>query len=192
MAAAVAYQFVMPASDIAVATRPGALALGVLLAVWSERPDYTACEPRFLAHGGGRGPAFLLAILALLGLPRGGLLFQEHPPGFALVAVLAGILVYTASFDRGYLLRPGISRRIAGWLGARSYALYLTHIPCYALAREIVYRVHPPTLFHPTIELAALVALGVMLTLALALLSYRFVELPARRYGRSLQLVASA
>ena len=189
MAAALAYQFVMPATDFTVATRPGALAVGVLLAIWGQQPDYAACEPRFLARG-ARGTVFLTILLVLLGFPRGGMLFQQDPPGFALVAVLAGILVYTASFDSGYLLGPGAARRLLVWVGARSYALYLAHIPCYALAREIVFRMHPPSLFHGAAETAALVTLGVSLTIISAVLSHRFVELPARRYGRSLRIAA--
>ena len=174
MGAALAYQFVMPGTHFAVATRPGALALGVLLAMWGQQTDYAACEPHILGQG----------------KLRGVVLFQQNPPGFALVAVLSGILVYAASFDKGYLLGPGAVRSGLAWVGARSYALYLAHMPCYALAREVVFRLHPPALLHGAGETAALVTLGISLTVLGAMLSYRFLEVPARRYGRSLRIAA--
>lgn len=188
MLALVAYQFMEPWNQSFIVTRPGELAMGVLLAIWSRDPAYRMTEPRFLAKGAGLRLAYAGGLLLLLGLSLSNLTYPLRQMAFAFAAVLTGLLVHAASFDRGYIMRSCVARRVLVWIGARSYALYLAHIPSYALAREIMFRLRPPRLDHDAIEYAGLIALGLGFTFVLAELSFRFVELPCRQYGRSLRV----
>ena len=178
-----AWQFVMPASAIANLTRPGTIAAGVLLAIWSRHPTYTLAEPTFLANRASRW-CFLIAVLAIIGMLQSELLKPLYSVLFGLLAPFCAALVYAASFDRGYIMRPGLARSIWVWLGTRSYAIYLCHITAYLLTREIYFRRHPPPLVVTiNVELHYL-ALAWGLTLVLAELTHRLVERPAMRYGR--------
>jgi peptidoglycan/LPS O-acetylase OafA/YrhL len=97
------------------------------------------------------------------------------------IALLAAILVWLASHDAGYLFRGAVVRRLLGWIGARSYAIYLIHVPTYFFLRESCWRMrHVWPVFAPW--LLALVTLTLIGTLAE--MNYRWVELPLRRHGR--------
>ena len=184
----VASQWVVPAIPVLIYTRPGALCLGVLLALWRDNPAYGMAEPRFLAGGSLMRGAFLLIMLALLGSLTTEQFFEVQQVRLGLTETLAGVLVYAASFDRGYIMSAGLLRNLLGWVGGRSYALYLAHIPAYALARELIWYVHRPTFFHGNAEAAAHLTLGFALTGVFAELSHRFIEVPCRAYGRGLRL----
>jgi peptidoglycan/LPS O-acetylase OafA/YrhL len=186
--ALVAYQFTEPFVQALIVTRPGELAMGVLLAIWARHPAYGLLEPRALAGAAWRRLAFSGGLLALLGLSLSTLLYPLRSMAFGFAAAITGVLVYAASFDRGYIMAPGFWRGVMVWIGARSYALYLAHIPCYALAREIMFRLRPPDFTHDSAEATGLIAIGVALTFVLADASYRLVEMPCRRYGRRLRV----
>ena len=190
MAILVAYQFVAPWTGIFIQTRPGALAAGVLLAMWRDLPAYRVAEPLFLGRSATIRLLFLCCMVLLLGLTLSGLFNPLQSIRFGLQVMLGSALVYAASFDQGYIMSPGRIRQIFEWIGARSYAIYLVHVPAYALARELLYRWHPPTFVHDNIEAAQHIVLGVTLTLLFSTVTYRFVETPFRRYGRSLEITA--
>jgi len=109
-----------------------------------------------------------------------GLVTRQHqaaPYDIGLMAVFSAGLVWLAAQDCGLILPEGRLRRVLMWIGARSYALYLVHIPAYFTAREILFRLGvsvPDSL----VGLA-----GVGLTFALAEANWRCVEQPLRRYG---------
>ncbi|HEX6595892.1 MAG TPA: acyltransferase family protein, partial [Acidimicrobiales bacterium] len=93
--------------------------------------------------------------------------------GFTAVALLAAAVVAAAARPG----RPVVLGRILGsrplvWIGRRSYGIYLWFWPVLMLTR--------PDLDVP-LRGAPLLGLRVGLTLALAALSYRFVELPIRQ-----------
>ena len=46
--------------------------------------------------------------------------------------VAGAVLVFIASFDRNYIMAPGWIRSVFLWVGTRSYAIYLIHIPAYS------------------------------------------------------------
>jgi peptidoglycan/LPS O-acetylase OafA/YrhL len=69
--------------------------------------------------------------------------------------------------------RRGLANPTLAWLGAASYSIYMMHPLAIALA------VHLET---PILVIAA----AVLLTFTMALLSYRYVELPGIRLGRAL------
>jgi peptidoglycan/LPS O-acetylase OafA/YrhL len=105
------------------------------------------------------------------------------PFRIGLVAILSAALVLIASYDQDYLCPNGPLKQIMLWIGARSYALYLTHIPAYLAAREIWFRIEPPdTVFDSAYGLR----LGLTATVLLLLFTeanYRFIEVPFRRRG---------
>jgi peptidoglycan/LPS O-acetylase OafA/YrhL len=69
------------------------------------------------------------------------------------------------------------------WVGSRSYAIYLIHIPAFFATREIWFRVKPPgTVFDAAYTWRfALTALPLLLIAAE--LNYRCLEVPLRRRG---------
>jgi peptidoglycan/LPS O-acetylase OafA/YrhL len=98
------------------------------------------------------------------------------------MAVFSTGLVWLAALDRGFILPDCRLRRLLVSLGARSYALYLVHIPAFFVAREIWFRLGAGS---PEIP-AALSGFG--LTFALAEMNWRWVERPLRRFGARLAL----
>ena len=74
-------------------------------------------------------------------------------------------------------------RALLLWVGTRSYALYLIHMPSYFLTREIWLRLEPAgTRFNSGYTWEFLLT-ALVLLLGLSELNYRFLEVPLRRRG---------
>jgi peptidoglycan/LPS O-acetylase OafA/YrhL len=102
-----------------------------------------------------------------------------------LVAIISGLLVFVASYDKGYFTRPGVISKLMSYLGERSYSLYLTHIICILIVRETFVRFYGALpKYGETPYLLGIAAIMLMLLLSEA--SYRFVETPLREKGRRL------
>jgi len=161
--------------------RTDALFLGVLIALWSQLPSYQRLQPRFLRQP---GVAFivLMPLLVILAFNDSDCIrFTASPYG--IVACLSGLLVLAASYDQDYFARPGWLKRPLLWIGTRSYALYLLHMPSYFLTREIWFRLSPAgTQFNSDFTYQFL-ATALVLLLGLSELNYRFIETPFRRRG---------
>jgi len=101
--------------------------------------------------------------------------------GFDLaIGVLAlPVFVYAS---RPVVARLGRPMRGAVWVGERSYGLYLWHFPVILSVYGMGAEVNPPDLSHLPLRILAIAVISV----ALADVSYRFIELPGRRYGRKL------
>lgn len=122
----------------------------------------------------------LLVLLALLGSER----LQIVSIRCGLIALLAAALVWIASYDGNFLCPTGQIRRFFLWLGSRSYAIYLIHVPAFFCAREIWFRSNPggdPAISQPY---SFLVVVAVLLIVVLSELNYRLVEKPFREKGR--------
>ena len=178
----VAYQFLVPFTPLTDFTRPGALAVGVLIAIAARHAWYGLLTPRFLSRSvilriGLLG--FGVVVLGLLGV-------QSTSWKLGVVALISGVLVFAASFDRRYVWPGDAAGRTLAWLGSRSYALYLTHLTAYCATFEIVRRLYdgaPP--HQPWLDaVALLVALSMALLAAEA--THRCVEKPAKALGRRL------
>ena len=183
-----AWQFVMPETGLV--ERPGALAAGVLLALWHAHPDYAMTEPRFLARGRIIRATVLLLFVVLLGALRSPLPAPLVVLPYGLIALLCGALVYAASFGRGYVMPPGLARSACVWVGGRAFAIGLVHLPAFAATRELFVRLLPPPWGVTTLMAAEYVGAALALTLLAAELTYRLVERPCRRYGRSIRIAA--
>jgi peptidoglycan/LPS O-acetylase OafA/YrhL len=166
-------------------TRSDALLLGVLIAIWSQNPTYRLFDPIALKTRPLIGAAifgFFVFLLAAAGSARLNIVSFQ----IGLVALISAALVLIASFDGNYLVPNGPIKRILLWLGSRSYALYLIHIPAYYFTREIWFRVAPAgTIFTGSYTLRFVVT-AIVLLVVLAELNYRFVEIPLRRRGASI------
>ncbi len=182
-------QFFMPAGLFYAFIRPGAFGVGGLLALWSERRSYAMAEPVFLGRSAAGRFCFVAIILLILGTLNSSLIKPLDNVGWGMVAVLSGILVYAASFSRGYICKPGLLRQVFLWVGSRSYAIYLVHMPAFCLTQELYHRLQPPIWVATTVLAIKFVVIALVLIILLAELTYRFVEKPARRYGRTLRIV---
>ena len=179
----VLYQLVHERSMAMMVFRCDGMLLGVLLAIWSRQPSYQLARPEFLKLLPLRGALPLLLILvslALLGSDE--LRIASHR--MSLVALLSALLVWMASYNDDLFL-PAPIRSLFVWIGARSYAIYLIHIPAFFLTREIWMRLHPGAVAGPE-QLHFHIAVAAMLILVCAELNYRWVELPLRRRGAAI------
>ncbi|GAA4918543.1 acyltransferase family protein [Nesterenkonia rhizosphaerae] len=139
-----------------------------------------------MLHSAGR--AGLSLILALTGLAAVGVLafspLGEVPgrePLLTLGGTVAGLLLVGACLaapaHRARLLDSGV----AGWIGTRSYGLYLWHFPLIVLTDQLVATFGTPAgLDHTQARI-----LAVLVSVVAADLSYRSVEVPVRRNGFS-------
>jgi peptidoglycan/LPS O-acetylase OafA/YrhL len=154
-------------------THASGLLLGAALAAgtaWWRDTHRLGVGPRAALEVGGLAAVAALAWAVYSvdefdpGLYRGG---------FFAVAVASAVVVAAAGRPgRPGLLGRGLGSRPMVWLGRRSYAAYLWSWPVIMVTR--------PQLDVP-FEGGPLLALRAVLTLALAAVSYRFVEEPARR-----------
>jgi peptidoglycan/LPS O-acetylase OafA/YrhL len=137
-------------------TQAWALLAGCLLAVLAHRGLLTLTVPRL-------GLAVVIGSAAAVILPGGPLSNALVVP--LVVPILSALLVWAACADHSSLL----TSPVLGYLGRRSYALYLWHPFAFGLAISAA-----------RYDLAA-GALGVGLTLLLAEMSWRLVEAPCLR-----------
>ncbi|KAF1053046.1 MAG: O-acetyltransferase OatA [Stenotrophomonas maltophilia] len=159
--------------------RTDAIAWGVLLALFSHTALYHRLEPKLLRH---RWLAcVLLAAIALLMMRVATNDFVMAFWRIGVLALCSAVLVWLASYDRNYLPVTGQLRKILLWVGSRSYAMYLIHIPAFFLTRELWARLHE----------GAPHALPLLLTASVIIvvtseLNFRWVEDPLRRRGNAL------
>lgn len=191
--ALLAWQFLMPHEAVFYSTRPGDFALGVLLAMWSRQAAYAIAQPRFLQRGTMMmRPVFVGILVALIGALQSELPRPLVSIPFGVTAILCGVLVYVASLDSGCLMRAGVLRRLCAWGGSRAYAVTLTHLPAFALTRELYMQFRPPIYVVTTQIAAHFLITGILLTLVFTELTYRYVEMPGMRIGRALRVQVPA
>jgi len=160
------------------------VAFGVLLALWSSRQSYQDCAPTGLAKSRAARIAtltILLVCLVSIGSPPLQIVSLYQGP----VALISVIIVWVASYGRGYLWHAGASRRVMEVIAARSYCLYLAHIPVYFAVHEVWYRLYGlamPSHFQKIMILG----LGALAVAGVAELNHRLLERPLREYGKRL------
>ena len=163
--------------------RGDALLLGVLIAYWSGKPSYRLVEPRFLA--GSLAARFIVTIGLFAALAVAATFFPGKLAPFRLgiIAVVAALLVFIASYDRNYLVMPSPLRNFMLWLGSRSCTIYLIHIPAFFATREIWYRISTAgTKFDAAYNLPFSLTAATII-LVCCEINFRFVEAPFRRRG---------
>ncbi|WP_322080177.1 acyltransferase family protein [Burkholderia cenocepacia] len=158
--------------------RVDSIFLGVALAYFAGTARYQKWRPTWAANR-------FAAPLILLALLMAPVHTSDYRPYTMMVSIAGAVLVWLASYDRGYLLDDGRMRRMLAWIGARSFALYLAHNPVFWFTRELWSRIEPGTTFDHTYATPFL-ATAIPLMLVLADLNYRFIESPLRRLGARL------
>jgi peptidoglycan/LPS O-acetylase OafA/YrhL len=150
-------------------TRFWQLAAGVLLFQILTRAEKQGPSFRLPAHAATAGAVVSLLALAYgLATARAG----RSPWPDAVLPVLGtlGLLAFLFQRDAGGPLRSVLESVPARWVGRLSYSLYLWHWPVFVLMRWTV-----------GLESWSTQASALVLTFALAALSYYFVETPFRR-----------
>jgi peptidoglycan/LPS O-acetylase OafA/YrhL len=159
-------------------TRATPILIGVVLAfVWPAMRSTKEVNPN------ARRVLGVVGAVGLLGILLGMMLWTSYDPfiyhgGLLLTAFASALLVASAAHPAssvGKLL--GTPPLV--WIGARSYGIYLWHWPVMALTRPGV---------DVRASLWVLVPLQLALTLVLATLSYRYVEIPVRRGEMQLRI----
>jgi len=179
LAVGVLAQLFLVRSLLLMSVRTDALMLGVLIALWSRDATYRLFEPRGLArHPAARWAVLGLGVLLLAAVTASGATIAWFRVG--VVALICAGLVLVASFDGDYLMRDGGLKRALLWVGSRSYALYLVHVPVMFGVRELWLQLEiQPVHGHGWVMV--LLALGLMGLLAE--LNFRLVETPLRLRG---------
>ncbi|WP_426700839.1 acyltransferase family protein [Rhodanobacter sp. Col0626] len=172
-------------TPLLMSVRTDALALGVLLAIAEPGRSYATLNPGFLLRLGWLRtllPCVLLVVLAVLAsADHGSWRFR-----ISAIAMLCAALVWLASYDRNYLLPEGWCKRLLVWIGARSYAIYLIHIPVYFLLRELCFRLSATDDALQIMPAWLLSGLAVAMVALLAELNYRYLEQPLRQRGKNI------
>ncbi len=166
--------------------RTDGILLGVLLAMFSNSRAYTRFEPVFLAKYRILKLLLLGALLLSLAV-IGGQNMTVISHRVSMITLISILLVFIASYDKDYLLKKGRLKQVLLWVGSRSYAIYLIHIPVFYITREIWFRIGEPASprFNPA-YLDQLVITAIVLLLLLSELNYRLVEMPLRMKGRAI------
>lgn len=176
-------QLCITRTPLLMSVRTDALALGVLLAIVAPSKTYAALNPRFLWRLGPVRwllPLLLLAVLAVLSsADMGAWRFR-----ISAIAAVSAVLVWLASYNENYLLADGRLKQLMVWIGARSYAIYLIHVPVYFLLRELNFQWNARTGSITTWPAWLLFLLAIGLVALLSDLNYRYFEQPLRRHGR--------
>lgn len=165
------------------AFRSDGLILGVLLAIWSRHPTYQLAKPTFLSQLPLKGTLPLLIIVSCM-LLLGSDVLKIAPYRMSWIAILSIILVWVASYNSS-LFFPTPIKQLLLWIGARSYAIYLIHIPVFFFTREIWIQANPNQIADNSMIWHYTLTAGVLILL-LSEINYRLIEAPLRKRGASL------
>ncbi|GAB3618140.1 acyltransferase family protein [Okibacterium endophyticum] len=127
--------------------------------------------------------ASAVGALALIGVIAGSWLLHDDEAltfngGLALVTLLTAIVIW-ASVRPGSALGSALDNPPMRYIGERSYGLYLWHWPVLVLVTALM-----PTQGIPTAtDVVVTGIIAAIVTVIMALLSYRYVEQPVRRTG---------
>lgn len=134
-----------------------------------------------------RGLAYIAALLLLLVCVRQ---YGGDPRWLAMLPAAAGAgLVWLGLLNNGYIPPLG-GRHVGGWLGSRSYSLYLVHIPVVYFLVSLSDRlpVAVRLVLGEPVWRVSLFVLAWTMTLVAAELTYKFIEAPSHAFARSFQL----
>ncbi|WP_339538163.1 acyltransferase family protein [Pseudomonas sp. RA_15y_Pfl2_54] len=174
--------FAPPPAGMLFSFRLDAMMWGILLCFFTRTTLYKDIEPTVLGASLLKRFTLTVFLLYMLGAIAGQLI--ATPIAVGLIAINALILVWLASYQKGYIYCPSMLSSLLQWLGSRSYALYVIHMFAYHLSTEIWSRVA----LKEGLMLAQGYTIQLLLTsvitmIVLSELNYRFVEVPLRRRG---------
>jgi peptidoglycan/LPS O-acetylase OafA/YrhL len=159
--------------------RTDALCFGVLIALARRAGWLDASRPALLKHRGAVTSTALMLV--------GSIALISVTPALrinaGLLAAVSAGLVAIASLNANLILPAPYLRTVMLWIGSRSFAIYLAHIPCMLATREIFFRA-----FHekPSFDVPSVGAVLTMMALLVLCAegTYRIIEAPFRGLGR--------
>ncbi len=184
----IAVQFLITRNILGIMFRSEGLALGVLIALFEASPYHRRWEPKFLKNPYIGLPIIigLICFIVMIGSRNAQDLFGlSSSRSFNLIALGSSIIVLIASFNEDYIFPKGKVQTILSWLGDRSYALYLCHIPIFYLSLEVTEWLLPPDMAYQPKGLVA-VGIAVPLMVIASQLNYRYIEQPLTARGRTI------
>lgn len=114
--------------------RTDAIALGVIIAVLSTKESYQKFAPSFLSNKA-------MAVVVILALTFLLCIFTDPNPivsfQVGVVALLSGVMVFIASYNRGYFLFSEKFEKVCLYVGSRSYSIYLTHFIALSITKYV-------------------------------------------------------
>jgi peptidoglycan/LPS O-acetylase OafA/YrhL len=168
----------LPRTPMVWMTRLDAIALGVLLALARSSEAYETFAPTILSRPAFRWVALIILLSGLAVIPTGVVPFYP-----TMVSVISLLLVFVASYDRGFLISSGHIRSLLVWIGQRSFAIYLMHNTVFWLVGGICRKYFPQA--HPAEQTTIVFIVAAIVILAIATdLSFRLLETPLRRRGK--------
>jgi peptidoglycan/LPS O-acetylase OafA/YrhL len=177
-------QLVIPRGLLLMSMRTDAIAWGVLLALFSRLPAFARWEPRLL-----NGHRWLQCIcgyglvFAIAAVSASEVLAIGHR--VSIVALLAATLVWIAAYNRNYLSGSDrFTKHLMLWVGHRSYAIYLIHVPAFFLVRELWWSFTGTEAHGGVKQTLIFFGAAALLIGFLAEANFRIVEMPLRRMGR--------
>ncbi|NDK40145.1 acyltransferase [Pseudoxanthomonas gei] len=175
-------QFYLTRTTWGMSFRTDALAWGVLLAMAQGTPLWKRMEPVALRTRWVRYPVLLtlFGAAAWLSADSNSATLNWR---IGLIAILCGTLVWLGSYGRGYICSAGRLKTVMLWIGSRSYAIYLIHIPAYFFVREGLWRMGMAGTPPPPYSLFIYAASAMLLIAVLAEANYRWIERPLREQG---------
>ncbi len=156
-------------------------AWGILVFMFSRSAWYYRLEPRFLVCKLIALVATLLLLFLLVAVPAQ---LYAWSVSMGLLAMIAAALVWLASYGKGYLFGYQRLSGLTQWLGARSYGIYLIHLPVFKFTHEAAIRYLQASGQSYSVAVVPFLLLfaGVLIVL-LAELNFHYVEEPLRRFG---------
>jgi len=154
----------------------------ILWGVWLHQAAKTDAFARIM--GVFRGWHILALALALIGICVAPVQFAKIRYAFSATDFFCMVFIaITVAYAReSVITRPAGLRSALNWLGDRSYAIYLAHIPVFLAVREADMRWALNLAPDAITDVQILIPFA--LTLIVADLTYQFVEEPLRDWGR--------
>jgi len=168
--------------DLSWFVRIDAMLWGVLIYLFSKRPEYRVFEPVSLKSW---LPATIVSVALFAAIMVVPGMLKPLPYRTGLLAMVSAALVLMASYQRNYILPIRSFQPLLLWLGSRSYAIYLVHTPAFYMTHELWTRwtvAKGLPLPDGTYTVRYLLTAAALTTIC-SELNYRFVETPLRKKG---------
>lgn len=182
--ALVVVQIFSERSLMMVVFRTDAIALGILLAIWSRHPTYGMARPLILLKRKWLGTLIMCGLFCCMSI-IGSTVLHVVSYKFSMFSLFSAFLVWIASYNLNVFVPLEPFKRIMLWIGSRSYAIYLIHIPAFFLTREIWFNLYPSG-GHTDAFFYKYLFVAVLLIVIFSELNFRLVETPLRRRGAAM------
>jgi peptidoglycan/LPS O-acetylase OafA/YrhL len=138
-------------------------------------PEYKCMEKIFF-----RILFIMIALISIIIIPKN---VPNVRIGYLISSVVCSFIVSAAALNRGYIV-PLCGKRIVGWLGSRSYSLYLCHLPIILVYITFMRKIEIKFHIDYKYENIMYYILTMIFALIAAEITYRFVELPSHKDSR--------